>query len=318
MTAPTGFLSALTTSSLATLAVVVSGVLLWWGSTLLLASIGWFSRRPLVERLGPYARRHGPIDRRPSVLSAESLRDTVVPIAQMVGERFSRLFGALEDPGVRLRRTHASTSVAQFRLRQVGWALAGAGVGVFVTLTVRPPVVAGAVFVVGGLLLGFALVEQQLASASDRHRSHLRQQLPVVSEQIGMYVSAGFSVPQAVERVARRGEGACARDLRRVLARIRHGVDERTALTEWAALADVDAVTRLVAVLSLDRQASDLGRLIATEARNIRRDLHRDLLSAIERRGQQVWIPVTVATLLPGAIFIAVPFSSALSAFLSG
>ncbi|MEX0952952.1 MAG: type II secretion system F family protein [Nitriliruptoraceae bacterium] len=305
-------------SSLSTLALLAAGLALWWGATLLLASIGWFSRRPLVERLGPYARRHGSVDRRPSVLSAESLRDTVVPVAQIVGERFSRLLGALEDPGTRLRRTHATTSVAQFRVRQVGWALAGAGAGAFVALTTRPPLAAAAVFVVGGLLLGFALVEQQLATASERHRAHLRQQLPVVSEQIGMYVAAGFSVSQAVERVARRGEGACARDLRRVLVRIRHGVDERTALTEWAHLADVDAVTRLVAVLSLDRQASDLGRLIATEARNIRRDLHRDLLAAIERRGQQVWIPVTVATLLPGAIFIAVPFSSAVSGFLTG
>jgi hypothetical protein len=36
----------------------------------------------------------------------------------------------------------------------------------------------------------------------------------------------------------------------------------------------------------------------------------------MERRGQQVWIPVTVATLLPGVVFIAIPFTSALAAFI--
>ena len=35
----------------------------------------------------------------------------------------------------------------------------------------------------------------------------------------------------------------------------------------------------------------------------------------MERRGQQVWVPVTVATLLPGVIFLAIPFIEALKAF---
>jgi tight adherence protein C len=35
----------------------------------------------------------------------------------------------------------------------------------------------------------------------------------------------------------------------------------------------------------------------------------------MERRSQQVWIPVTVATLVPGVIFLAVPFVEALRMF---
>jgi len=70
-----------------------------------------------------------------------------------------------------------------------------------------------------------------------------------------------------------------------------------------------------VHVLALNREASDLGRLISEEARAIRRDVQRELIETIEKRGQQVWIPVTVATLLPGVIFLAVPFIQALSLF---
>ena len=80
-------------------------------------------------------------------------------------------------------------------------------------------------------------------------------------------------------------------------------------------VADVAAVHRLVSVLSLNREGGDLGRLISDEARSIRRDAHRQLIERIERRGEQVWIPVTVATLLPGVIFMAVPFVQALSLF---
>jgi hypothetical protein len=95
-------------------------------------------------------------------------------------------------------------------------------------------------------------------------------------------------------------------------------VGERQALSEWAALAGVPAVDRLVSVLALDREAADLGRLLTEEARSVRAEVHRELVETIERRGQQVWIPVTVATLLPGVLFLAVPFVEAMSLFTSG
>ena len=90
------------------------------------------------------------------------------------------------------------------------------------------------------------------------------------------------------------------------------------ALREWARLADVDALTRLVNVLALHREGGDLGRLISEEARTIRSEVHRELIESIERRGQQVWIPVTVATLVPGVLFMVVPFIEAMRLFTTG
>ena len=88
-------------------------------------------------------------------------------------------------------------------------------------------------------------------------------------------------------------------------------------MREWAAVADVPALDRLVPVLALNREASDLGRLISEEARAVRRDVHRELVEVMERRSQSVWIPVTVATLVPGAVFLAIPFIEALRLFSS-
>ena len=74
-------------------------------------------------------------------------------------------------------------------------------------------------------------------------------------------------------------------------------------------------VERIVGVLALNRHTTDLGRLLSEEARSIRDERHRALLEVMDKRAQQVWIPVTVAALVPGAIFIAVPFIEALRLF---
>jgi tight adherence protein C len=166
------------------------------------------------------------------------------------------------------------------------------------------------------MLLAFLLLEQQVSAASDRWKRSVHLELPVVAEQIAMLLGSGYSLVAALDRVARRGQGSIARDLQRVLTRIRQGLAEEEALAEWAELADVSSVDRFVAVLSLNREASDLGRLIAEEARTIRKDVQRELVERLEKRGQQVWIPVTVATLLPGVVFIAIPFTTALSDFI--
>ena len=76
-----------------------------------------------------------------------------------------------------------------------------------------PPAVA-VLFLVGAPLLGFLIVEQSVSRASQRWQRHILLELPVVSEQIGMLLSAGFSLGTAINRVASRGSGCCAQDLR--------------------------------------------------------------------------------------------------------
>jgi Flp pilus assembly protein TadB len=220
-----------------------------------------------------------------------------------------------EELAVRLQRVHAPVDVTAFRVRQLGWAAAGLGSGALVTAAARPPLAIALLLVIGGALLGFLIVEQQLATASDRWKRRLFLELPVLSEQLGMLLGAGFSLGAALNRLAARGSGACGRDLAIACGRIRQGLTEVEALREWATIADVDALSRLVTVLSLNRETGDLSRLVSEEARGIRREVQRELIEQIERRSQQVWIPVTVATLVPGAVLLAIPFIEALRLF---
>ena len=294
--------------------LLVSAVALFVGTTLLLSEVRWFRRRPLADRLATYVpggagRRGG------ALLDAESFRQVVGPLAQAVGERVARTLGVTEALDRRLRRVHSPLDVGAFRSRQVAWAGAGLVGGTLLALALPLPGLALLGFVVGGPLLGFLVVEQMLVSESDRWKRRLLLELPVVAEQLGMLLGAGYSLGSALSRLAQRGHGACGRDLRRVRDRVRQGLGEVEALREWADLADVDALRRLVGVLALNRQSGDLSRLIAEEARAVRRDVHRQLLATIERRSQQVWIPVTVAALVPGVMFLAVPFVEALRLF---
>lgn len=296
-------------------ALVLGGLGLWVGMTLLLSQVRWFARASLTERLRPYAVGGAPLGRRAGVLSVESFRDAIGPLSRAIGERAARLAGVSEELEVRLARVHSPLDVTAFRVRQVGWSVAGLGAASLLAIGLRlPPVIAFA-FLVGGPIVAFLVQEQRLAAESQRWQRRIFLELPVVAEQLSLLLSAGWSLSAALNRLASRSHGATGQDLERVCWRIRQGLSETDALREWARLAAVPALDRLVPILALNRDTSDLGRLVGDEARAVRRDVHRELIEAAERRNQQVWIPVTVAALVPGALFLAVPFVEALSAF---
>lgn len=297
----------------AVLVVGVAGV--WVGATLLLSQLRWFAREPLVERLRPYAIGASPAGRRAGVLSVESFRDAIGPLSRAIGERAARLAGVSEELDVRLARIHSTVDVTGYRVRELGWCVAGLAGAAAVAVGLRLPAAVTLAFLFGGPIVAFLVQEQRLALESQRWQRRVFLELPVVEEQLALLLSAGWSLGAALNRVASRSSGAIGRDLERVCRRVRQGLSEAEALREWARLAQVRALDRLVPVLALSRDTSDLGRLVAEEARSVRRDVHRELIEAVERRNQQVWIPVTVAALLPGALFLAVPFIEALRLF---
>lgn len=296
-------------------ALVLGGFGTWIGVTLLLSQLRWFARPSLTERLRPYAVGGAAGSRRAGVLSVESFRDAIGPLSRAVGEHAARLAGVSEELEVRLARIHAPLDVTGFRVRQVGWSVAGLGAAALLAVALRLPPLVATALLLGAPIIAFLVQEQRLALESHRWQRRVFLELPVVAEQLSLLLSAGWSLTAALNRVASRSHGATGRDLDRVCRRIRQGLSEADALREWARLAAVPALDRLVPVLALNRDTSDLGRLVGDEARSIRRDVHRELIEAAERRNQQVWIPVTVAALVPGALFLAVPFVEALRAF---
>lgn len=290
------------------------GVLAWIGATLALSELRWFSRSPLAERLRPYAPGGMGRPGRVGFLSVESFRDALGPLARQIGSGLGRVVGVSEELEVRLARIHSPLDVTAFRLRQMGWSTAAFGAAALLAVS-DIPLLYGVLLMLAAPALVFLLLEQQVVGASQRWKRRLFLELPVVAEQLALLLSAGYSLTAALNRVAGRSTGACGTDLARVCRRIRQGLSEAEALREWAALADVPAINRIVPILALSGDTSDLGRLVSEEARAIRRDVQRERIETAERRGEQVWIPVTVAALVPGVLFLAVPFIDALQSF---
>ncbi|MEZ5320649.1 MAG: type II secretion system F family protein [Microthrixaceae bacterium] len=292
--------------------LALSALTMWVGTTLLLAELRWFRLAPLTERLRPYTpsgmHRGSPT----GVWSAASIRDVLGPLATTLGSRLAHLVGVNEDLALRLERTGSGIDASAFRLRQGAWALVALGATAVLGLLTDLPFGVAVAMTVSAPLLVFLLFEQHVTAESQRWQQIVTLELPVVIEQLGMLLSSGYSLGAAIGRIGQRGRGLCARELRVVSRRIRQGVGEVQALREWAERSDITAVDRLVSVLALNWEAGDLGALISAEARAVRREVQRTQVEIIERRAQQVWIPVTVATLLPGVIFMAVPFIDAM------
>lgn len=285
------------------------------GAALVLSELRWFRPVRLTTRLAPYSPSGANVTRRP--LSFNSFREVLAPLANSVGSTVSAVLGIHEDLSLRLSRIHSPLEPATFRLRQLAYAIVALGVSGLLILVLTPPAPLAFIMVFGSPVLAFLIPEQQLSSAGARWQNQIFLELPVVAEQLGMLLSAGFSLGSALRRLAERGQGCSGQDLRRVTALIRYGQSDVEALRNWSQTAQVPALERLVGVLSLNREAGDLGKMISEEARSIRRDSQRQTIEAIERKAQMVWIPVTVAALVPGTLFLVVPFIEAMRFFTS-
>jgi tight adherence protein C len=283
-----------------------------FGAVLLFSNIRWFRRVSLTERLLPFAGGSHAHDTQTSRQSAVAL---AMPAISRFAERIGRLFGVEDSLSIRLIRAGWNMDAAAFRLKQAGWAAAALGFVLIMLATIRPPLIVVPLFTLGAPLLAFLALEQQLLHAIQTRQQALFNELPVVSEQLAMLLSAGFSVGGALTRLSERNTGVSGNDLRHVCERVRLGLSTSSALREWADLAAVPELHRLVTILTLSDESGDLGRLIADEAAGIRREAQRRLVETIEKRGQQVWVPVTVATLVPGVIFLIIPFLQALQLF---
>jgi hypothetical protein len=294
------------------LVVTAAGMGLFVGLVVVLGELSWFRRLSLTDRIRPHVRSGSATAAANGVLSVASLRDVFGPLAATAGSRVSRSLGIGDELADRLARAGVRSTPAEFRLRQFTIAISTMLVVAALAAVVAPPAPVAIAAPLAGFALAYLVVEQRVTSASAAWQRRVTLELPVVIEQLGMLLSSGHSLSGAIARIGQRGRGECAAGFRRVTLRIGQGLSEVDALRELAAMADVPALGRLVSVLALNREATDLGTLIAGEARLVRHEVHRSLVETIERRAQTVWIPVTVATLVPGVIFMAVPFVDAM------
>ncbi|MEZ5268222.1 MAG: hypothetical protein R2789_06525 [Microthrixaceae bacterium] len=284
------------------------------GLSLILGCNRFFCRSGMPTRLAPYAPNRTE-DRSaepgtPSIVG--SLRAVLLPIAESFGERLGRLSGIRTDLAARIKRAGSPRSPSEFRLEQFVAVLLTEAVACALALWIRPGPAVVILLTLGTPTLVALSAEHRLERGGSAHRTSgsrtpggqrtdrcAPRVRPVARDRVGSHLPSQ----------QRRGR----EDLRAVQMAVRQGTSEVEALRAWADRVRCEGVDRLVGVLSMHRDAADLGALLATEARGIRAAAHRRTIESIERRAQLVWIPVTVATLVPGLILIGVPFVNAMT-----
>lgn len=236
---------------------------------------------------------------------------------QHLPRRLVALFDEDADLASRLSAADLGRTPSSFRARQLG----GAVGALAACATALGLVGASAAFALGGALAAagatYGICEQRLSAHGAARRSQITEELPIVAEHIGMLLASGMSLTGALGAAAQRGEGICAAGLERVTGQVSGGISVEMALAEWADVAGSAEIRRFVGVLTLHSDATDIAALVADEVRSARMEAHRRLIERIERRNEQVWIPVTVAALVPGAVLLAIPFSDALRGYVA-
>jgi len=240
------------------------------------------------------------------------LTTQIVKIAEHLGDRFSRVFGIRTSLDDRLRLGRYEVTARQFRNQQFATGLMCAVVGLGLARVVGLTPVGGLIAVTIAILLGLALPEERLNQSVVKTRQSIASELPLFTERLAMLVSSGQSVTSAVTRIATSSDSALALELRDALAQTESGTQLKHALQDTARRSDSRAFEQIVQLVASERDTPNLANLLYDQAGSQRQVRHRELIETLDKRAQAVWIPVTVATLVPGVIFLAIPFLSAL------
>jgi hypothetical protein len=156
---------------------------------------------------------------------------------------------------------------------------------------------------------------EHLVSNRRRQRRTSEVNLAVVSllEQVHLKLVNGNSLNAALANA----EGVTNPDVAQLQNLLRSGLDLETAASFWLAEFDTESKRRLTDLFLAKTTTSETLALLSALISQLRKEQRFSLIAEIERRNQLVWIPVTIAVLVPGMIFIAIPLEATLHSLLN-
>jgi len=169
------------------------------------------------------------------------------------------------------------------------------GLGLLLTLVFNFNLLAGLVGVALGVLLPFAY----LSNKASRRRNKFQEQLADTLQVMASSMSAGYSLPQAVDTVVREELDPISTEFNRALLESRLGAPIEDSLDEVAARMQSEDFSWVVMAIRIQRQVGgNLAELLTTVAR---------LLRERERLRRQVRV-LSAEGRLSAWILIALPF----------
>ena len=233
----------------------------------------------------------------------------VSPVFDRAAELFHRLAGGgsggfIDHAGWQGRHT-------EYRAARLGAAVVGAVAGVSVaaitTLSgVHLSLLVGLVVAATGAVGGVGLFDRWVRASLRKRQERLSEEFPTVIELLALALSAGDSLPGALQRIARRGSGELASEWARVLRMVELGEPLGPTLVQSAQALGREEIEALVdhLVQALERGAplADVVRAHSSDSRL------RQLRAVVDRAGKAevVMLVPLVLTILPVTVIFAV------------
>jgi tight adherence protein C len=225
--------------------------------------------------------------------------------------RLSWLTGGDSAVTRRLNQLGVSTTVEQFRLEQLVWAIGGAAAAV-VLLVFRGASsdhwLPSAVLIAVAAVTGAIMRDRALSSAVQKRRERMQSELPTIVELLALTVSAGAGLTAALERASRVGSGVVASELQRVLDDVRLGTSLIQSLQHMADRTELTEMRRFVdAVVVAVERGTPLTNVLTAQSGDAREARRRSLIEVGGRKEIAMMVPVVFLVLPISVLFVLFP-----------
>ncbi len=185
---------------------------------------------------------------------------------------------------------------------------AAALIALGVTSIWEPPIVAAALTACFAICIALIPIGLLHDTATKIRRSS-EQDLYKLLSQLANLLSSGYSLPAAIIRMAENAPGVWQEHLARVKVSLDHGVELPNALEQLAQRLYTHRLSRALLLLASAYRNHTAFAVCERLAEQEAESVYNRLLAEGERRLQLVWIPVAIATLVPGILLLIAPLA---------
>ncbi|MCL5974052.1 MAG: hypothetical protein M1557_06610 [Actinobacteria bacterium] len=232
-----------------------------------------------------------------------------------VGERAEPQFTVFKSAVVRVRRELAVTMVDQSWSHYVTTITANATVITAATMVILSTVATTPLLAPAAVVLWLAAVVTQrlvLHAGARQMRALLRNDLPLLLSELQSSLERGNSLTSSLIMTATTTQTAWRSHLERGAASLTRGESVTTVLMDLAEMVTLPDVSRALELLALSHQHHVAQQLTAQLLSQSKLDHHHRLIATAGKREQLIWVPVAIATLIPGVILVIVPLIGSL------
>jgi len=273
------------------------------------------TRRPTLEsRVAPYIRDVPTVSVswQPQLASdraSSALMALVAPLLRRSADRLERVLGGRESIRRRLERAGSPTTVEQFRLSQVVWALAafGGAMAVGVLGPAREPgrALPWLLVCIGAGMAGIVARDALLSRHVSAQEERILAEFPVVADLLALAVAAGEGPVAALGRVVASSRGALPDEMAVVLAQSRTGTPIAAALDALASRTGLAVVSRFAEgfAVAIER-GTPLVDVLTAQTADVREAAKRSLIETGARKEIAMMVPV-VFLIMPVTLLFA-------------